>query len=114
MLSLSAVLAPPGAQLLGRHPGTDGPQIVRQITLLPKLARNSRQAIGEPRARDADYRLYLGLWQANVLRKLGTVGWPLAILGSGMLLALLAIVVRGLFAALSTARRDPHPDFADG
>ena len=113
-LSLSAVLAPPGAQLLGRHPGTDGPQIVRQVTLLPELTRNSWQAIGEPRARDADYRLYLGFWQANVLRKLGAIGWPLAVLGSGVLLALLAIVVRGLFAAFSPAPRDPHPDIADG
>jgi hypothetical protein len=99
VLSLAAVLAPPGAQLLGRHAGTDGPQIVRQVTLLPRLAANSRDAIGEPRARDADYRLYLGLWQANVLRKLGTVGWPLAILGTCVLLALLAIVVRACLRA---------------
>jgi hypothetical protein len=113
VLSLSAVLAPAGAQLLGRHPGTDGPQLVRQVTLLPKLTSNSWHAIGDRGAREADYRRFLGVWQANVLRKLGTVGWPLAILGTGMLLALLTIVVRRLYAGLSTTRPDPRPDFAD-
>ena len=114
VLSLSAVLAPPGAQLLGRHPGTDGPQIVRQVRVLAQLTRNSRQAIGEPRARDADYRLYLGLWQANVLRKLGAIGWPLVVVGTGVLSALLVVAVRGLFAGLSQRRQDPHPTVADG
>jgi hypothetical protein len=113
VLSLAAVIAPAGAQLIGRHPGTDGPQIVRQVTLLPQLARNSRHAIGDRGARDADYRRFLAPWQANVLRKLGTVGWPLALLGSGVLLALLVIVLRRLFAGLSPPRLDPRPDFVN-
>ncbi len=100
-LSLAAVVAPAGAQLIGRHAGTDGPQIVRQVTLLPRLAGNSADATGDRRTRDADYRRFLGLWQANVLRKLGSSGWLFAVLGTGVLLAALVTVVRRLFAGLS-------------
>ncbi len=48
VLSFSAVLAPAGAQLLGRAPGTDGPQLVRQYRVLPQLTRRSIDAAGDP------------------------------------------------------------------
>ncbi|MDP1847316.1 MAG: hypothetical protein Q8K79_05955 [Solirubrobacteraceae bacterium] len=71
VLSFSAVLAPPGMQLVDRAPGTVGPQIVRQYRELPRLTENSIDAASDRRARDGDYRRYLSLWQANLVRQVG-------------------------------------------
>lgn len=95
-LSFSAVLAPAGAQLLGRAPGTDGPQLVRQYRVLAQLTRRSIDAAGDPSARDGDYRRYLGLWQANLVRQVGTGGTLPALLGTLVLLAALLWVARPL------------------
>jgi len=95
-LSFSAVLAPPGAQLLDRAHGTDGPQLVRQYRVLPQLTRRSIDAAGDPSARDGDYRRYLGLWQANLVRQVGTGGTLPALLGTLLLLAALLWVARPL------------------
>ena len=70
-VSFSAVLAPPGMQLIDRTPGTIGPQIVRQYRELPRLTENSIDAAGDRAARDGDYRRYLSLWQANLVRQVG-------------------------------------------
>ncbi len=89
LLSLPAVVAPAGAQLLDRDPSADGPQIVRQVRELPQLTRNSVHAAGDPSARDDDYRRHLALWQAGAVRQLGSIGIPLGILGTiGLLGAL--------------------------
>ena len=95
-LSLAAVLAPAGAQLLDRRSGTDGPQLVRQYAKLPDLARNSIDAADDAAARDADYRRYLALWQANAVRRLGPGGLIPAVLGTLVLLAALVAVARPL------------------
>jgi hypothetical protein len=95
-LSFSAVLAPAGAQLLGRAPGTDGPQLMRQYRVLPQLTRRSIDASGDASARDGDYRRYLGLWQANLVRQVGASGTLPAALGTLVLLAALLWVARPL------------------
>ena len=99
-LSFSAVLAPAGVQLLDRAPGSDGPQIVRQVTELPGLTRRSIDAAGESGARDADYRRFLALWQAGIVRQIGAAGWLLAVLGTAAGLALLVWVARPLLPVL--------------
>ncbi|HEV2058630.1 MAG TPA: hypothetical protein VGR11_04680, partial [Solirubrobacteraceae bacterium] len=71
VVSFSAVLAPPGMQLIDREPGTVGPQIVRQYRELPRLTKNSIDAATDRSARDGDYRNYLALWQANLVRQVG-------------------------------------------
>lgn len=96
VLSFSAVLAPAGAQLLGRAPGTDGPQLVRQYRVLPQLTRRSIDATDDPSARDGDYRRYLGLWQANLIRRVGAGGTVPALLGTLVLLAALLSAARPL------------------
>jgi len=96
VLSFSAVLAPPGAQLLDRAPGTDGPQIVRQYRELPQLVERSIDAADDPSARDGDYRRYLAPWQPNIVRELGTTGALLALVGTLALLAALLWVGVGL------------------
>ena len=104
VLSFSAVLAPAGAQLLDRRSGTDGPQLVRQYAKLPDLARNSIVAADDSAARDADYRRYLALWQANAVRKLGPGGLIPAVLGTLVLLAALVAVARPLPGELRAKR----------
>ena len=89
-LSFSAVLAPAGAQLLDRDPGADGPQIVRQYRELPQLAQRSVDAASDASARDDDYRRYLAVWQANLVRQVGAQGVVGALLGTLLLLAALA------------------------
>jgi hypothetical protein len=103
VLSLPAVLAPPGAQLLQRDPTADGPQIVRQVRELAPLTRNSLHAAGDPDARDDDYRRHLALWQAGIVRELGTVGIALGIAGTIGLLGALWQVARALPARLRRA-----------
>jgi len=100
VLSLAALLAPPGAQLLDRRAGTDGPQITRQVRELPQLTRRSLQAGSDRGAREDDYRRYLALWQTNVVRQLGGAGWLVAVLGTIALLAALSWVARPLRAQL--------------
>jgi hypothetical protein len=95
-LSFSAVLAPAGAQLAHRAPGTDGPQLVRQYRELPQLAEHSIDAVGDRSARDGDYRRYLALWQANLTRQVGPVGILGALLGTLGLLAAVLRVARAL------------------
>jgi hypothetical protein len=96
VLSFSAVLAPAGAQLLGRAPGTDGPQLLRQYRVLPQLTRRSIDEAGDRSARDGDYRRYLGLWQANLVRQVGAGATLPALLGTLLLLAALLWVARPL------------------
>jgi hypothetical protein len=89
LLSFSAVLAPPGAQLLERRAGTDGPQIVRQYRELPQLTERSVDAATDRSARGDDYRRYLAPWQANLLREVGTAAALPALFGTLALLAAL-------------------------
>ncbi len=103
VISLPAVIAPAGAQLLDRDPDADGPQIVRQVRELPHLARNSLDAADDPQARDGDYRRYLAPWQAGVVRQLGGIGFPIGLLGSIALLGALLWVARPLAAQLRRA-----------
>lgn len=103
VLSFSAVLAPAGAQLLDRAPGTDGPQVVRQYRELPQLAERSAEAATQRSARDDDYRRYLAIWQANLVREIGTGGIAGALLGTLLLLAALLRVVAPLRHALRPA-----------
>jgi hypothetical protein len=92
------VLAPAGLQLLER-PGSDGPQIVRQYERLPELARRSVRAGRSTAARNDDYRRYLALWQAGVMRRFGPTGLLPALLGTALLTVALA------FAACPLGRR---------
>jgi hypothetical protein len=101
VLSLPAVLAPAGAQLLHRDPGADGPQIVRQVTELPQLTRRSLQSVSDRGARDGDYRRYLALWQAGIVRHGGLLGAIGAIIGTFVLLGAL------LWVAGPLVRRSP-------
>ena len=100
-LSLPAVLAPAGAQLLDRAPGTDGPQIVRQYRELPQLTQRSIDAAGGGSARRGDYRRYLAPWQANLVRELGAAGVLPALLGTLALLAALLWVTMPLRGRLA-------------
>jgi hypothetical protein len=99
VLSFSAVLAPPGTQLLDRPVGK-GPGIVRQYSVLPQLTRRSVRAARSTAARGDDYRRYLGLWQAGIVRQLGPWGLLPALLGTLALLAALAAVARPLRSRL--------------
>ncbi|MGH2901911.1 MAG: hypothetical protein ACRDMZ_24770, partial [Solirubrobacteraceae bacterium] len=95
-LSLPAVIAPAGAQLLDRAPGADGPQIARQYRLLPELTERSVDAARDRSARDGDYRRYLALWQANLVRHVGGAAVVPALLGTLALLAALLFVTASL------------------
>jgi hypothetical protein len=96
VVSLPAVIAPAGAQLLDRDHPRDGPGIARQYDLIGPLAHRSADAAGDRAARHDDYRRYLALWQANAVRQLGgRAVWP-ALLGTLALLAALAWLTRDL------------------
>jgi hypothetical protein len=103
VLSFAAVLAPAGTQLLQRAPGTDGPQIVRQYRELPQLTRRSLDAADDPAARDGDYRRYLALWQANLVRQVGAGGAAGSLLGTLVLLAALLWIAAPLRSRLRRA-----------
>jgi hypothetical protein len=103
VLSFAAVLAPAGTQLRQRAPGTDGPQLVRQYRVLPQLTRRSIDAADDPSARDGDYRRYLALWQANLVRQVGAAGALPALLGTLVLLAALLRVAAPLKRQLRRA-----------
>lgn len=96
VLSLPAVLAPAGVQLLDRAPGADGPRIVRQYRELPQLTQHSIDAATDRSARDGDYRRYLALWQANLVREVGARGALPALLGTLLMLAALLWVAAAL------------------
>jgi len=102
-LSFAAVLAPPGMQLIDREPGTVGPQIVRQYRELPRLTENSIDAAGDRAARDADYRRYLALWQANLVRQVGGGAALPALIVTLLALAALLRVGGALVAQLRRA-----------
>ncbi len=106
VLSLPAVIAPPDVQLIDPDPHSDGPQIVRQVRELPRLARDSFDTASEPAAREGDYRRQLALWQAAVVREGGALGVLIAVAGSTALLAALLWVTGPLL------RRTPA--FASG
>jgi hypothetical protein len=95
-VSFSAALAPAGTQLVDRRAGVDGPQIVRQYRELPGLAENSVDAAGDGAARNGDYRRYLALWQAGIVREFGPIGAVPALLGTLALLAALLALTRPL------------------
>jgi hypothetical protein len=91
-ISFAAVLAPPGRQLLDDARGTDGPQIVRQYGVVPELTERSIDAAHDRSARDGDYRRYLSLWQANLVRHVGGWAvWPAALITLILLAALMAV-----------------------
>ena len=100
VVSISAVLAPPGMQLIDREPGTVGPQIVRQYRELPRLTGNSIDAADDRAARDGDYRRYLSLWQANLVRQVGGGAALPALVITLTMVAALLFVARGLLAQL--------------
>ena len=104
VLSFSAVLAPPGMQLIDREPGTVGPQIVRQYRELPRLTENSVDAAGDRAARDGDYRRYLSVWQANLVRQVGGDAALPALLVT--LLGLAALLRLGTALVAQLRRRD--------
>jgi hypothetical protein len=95
VVSLPAVLAPAGLQQLDRG-SSDGPEVVRQYERLPELARRSARAGRGTAARTGDYRRYLALWQAGIVREFGPWGLLPALLGSVLLLAALVLVARPL------------------
>ena len=100
VISFAAVLAPPGIQLIDNDPKTKGPQIVRQYRELPQLTKNSIHAPDFPSARDGDYRRYLSLWQANLVRKAGAGALVPAVILTLLMLAALLRVGAGLVAHL--------------
>ncbi|HEV2775622.1 MAG TPA: hypothetical protein VGV90_08525 [Solirubrobacteraceae bacterium] len=100
VLSFSAVLAPPGMQLIDRAPGTVGPQIVRQYRELPRLTENSIDAADDRASRGRDYRRYLSLWQANLVRQVGGAAALPALLVTLLGLAALLWFGRGLVTQL--------------
>jgi hypothetical protein len=95
VLSFPAVLAPAGMQQLER-PHDDGPQLVRQYTALPQLTRRSLDAARDSAARADDYRRYLAVWQAGIVRQFGLWGLLPAIAGTLVLMAALVAVARPL------------------
>jgi hypothetical protein len=103
VLSLSAVLAPAGTQLLDRRPGTDGPQVVRQYRELPGLTKHSIDAATDRSARGDDYRRYLAPWQPNLVREIGPWGLLPAGLGTLALLAALLWVAAPLRGRIRAA-----------
>jgi len=100
VISFSAVLAPPGMQLIDREPGTVGPQVERQYRELPRLTENSIKTVSDRAARDGDYRRFLSLWQANLVRQVGggaaVPALILTLLGLGALLRIGFAVVAQL------------------
>jgi hypothetical protein len=102
VLSLPAVIAPAGVQQLDRG-ASDGPQIVRQYERLPELTRRSVRAGRSTAARDDDYRRYLALWQAGIVRELGPWGVLPALAGTALLLLALVLVARPIGSRLRPA-----------
>jgi hypothetical protein len=102
VLSLPAVLAPAGLQQLDRG-ASDGPRIALQYERLPELTRRSVRAGRSTAARNDDYRRYLALWQAGIVRELGPWGLLPALLGTGVLLVALVVVARPLAGRLRAA-----------
>ncbi|MDX6707544.1 MAG: hypothetical protein QOI48_3390 [Solirubrobacteraceae bacterium] len=100
VVSLAALFAPVGVQLLNTVPGTDGPQIVRQYRQLPQLARRSIQMANDPAARHDDQRRYLAIWQAGIVRQVGVIGIVPAVLGTLAGLLVLWWVARPLAGLL--------------
>jgi hypothetical protein len=82
VVSLPAVLAPVGTQLLGRIAGADGPQIVHQYRALPQLTRRSIRTHHDRAARHDDQRRYLANWQVGIVRQVGVAGIVPALLGT--------------------------------
>jgi hypothetical protein len=80
-----------------------GPQIVRQYRELPRLTENSIDAADDRAARDGDYRRYLSLWQANLVRQVGGGALLPAMLVTLLGLAALLRMSRGLVAVLRRA-----------
>ena len=101
-LSFAAVLAPAGTQQLER-PHSDGPQLVRQVTVLPQLTRRSVRAARDTASRGDDYRRYLALWPAGIVRQFGPWGLLPALLGTLLLLAATVLVGRPLGPRLRRA-----------
>jgi len=106
VLSLAAVIAPVNLQQLDKPAGTDGPQLVRQVTEIPQLTRRSFGSAGDPGARRDDHRRYLAGWQVAVVRQLGPLAWPAVAVGTLALLAALLWVALPLAREL---RRGPRP-----
>jgi len=100
VVSLAALFAPVGVQLLNAVPGTDGPQIVRQYRQLPQLARRSIEMANDPAARHDDQRRYLATWQAGIVRQVGVIGIVPAVLGTLAGLLVLWWVARPLAGLL--------------
>ena len=100
VISFSAVLGPPGAQLIDQRPHTIGPQIVRQYRELPQLLDHSVDAADDRSARDRDYRHYLSTWQANLVRQVGGDAALPALIVSLLLLGALLRVASPLARAL--------------
>jgi hypothetical protein len=100
VVSLAALFAPVGVQLLNAVPGTDGPQIVRQYRQLPQLARRSIEMANNPAARHDDQRRYLATWQAGIVRQVGVIGIVPAVLGTLAGLLVLWWVARPLAGLL--------------
>ncbi|MEA2185664.1 MAG: hypothetical protein QOK16_675 [Solirubrobacteraceae bacterium] len=100
VVSLAALFAPVGVQLLNTVPGTDGPQIVRQYRQLPQLARRSIEMANNPAARHDDQRRYLATWQAGIVRQVGVIGIVPAVLGTLAGLLVLWWVARPLAGLL--------------
>jgi hypothetical protein len=94
-VSIAAAIAPSAAQFIDQPSGTDGPEIVRQVTELPGLTERSVEAI-EDRAAPDDYRRYLALWQVGISREIGWAGVLLALLGTAALVAAFVRVGRPL------------------
>ena len=96
VMSFAALIAPTGVQHFDTAAGSDGPQLVRQVTELPQLTRSSVEAADDPQARNGDYRDYLSLWQAGAVRRIGAAGFLVAAAGTIALLAAVLWVARPL------------------
>jgi len=85
VVSASTLLVPTQAQQLDRPLPKYGPEIARQVELIPDKIEYSMK---HPFAgTEADHRDYLSLWQVGVMRDLGKPGMVLALGLSAFLLA---------------------------
>ena len=100
-VSFSAVIVPPQAQQLDRPLPSPGPEIIRQVELIPTtISRTIESAGDDRRGGEGNHRRYVRTWQVGVLRESGYSAFAAALVITLLLLACSALGAVRLRCAL--------------
>jgi hypothetical protein len=101
-ISASTVLVPTQAQQLAKPQPENGPLVVSQIRLVPRVTAYTLSHLYEPnRPGDGSHRRFLGLWQFNIARTFGSRGLAGAAVATIALLALAVVGARRVGSELA-------------